>query len=214
MEDVRRALRLCHYSIRTEEVYRHRIKEFISFHGKRHPETLGTENIRSYLTYLAVEQNVAASTQNVARSAILFLYRDVLNLPLEALTGVAPARRPERLPVVFTPDEVKQLLAHLSGTHLLMASLLYGSGLRLMECLRLRVKDMDFTRRQITIRDGKGQKDRASMLPGTLDTPLREQLADARAVYQQDLAAGAANVFLPDALTRKYPSAPREWAWQ
>ena len=214
LDDVRRALRLRHYSLRTEEVYLHRIKEFIYFHGKRHPQTLGVADIRSYLTFLAVEQHVAASTQNVARSALLFVYRDVLNIPLEALTGVAPAKRPERLPVVFTSDEVKQLLAHLSGTHLLMASLLYGSGLRLMECLRLRVKDMDFTMRQITIRDGKGQKDRVSMLPRTLDTPLREQLADARAVYQQDLAAGTANVFLPDALIRKYPNAPREWAWQ
>jgi integron integrase len=214
LEEARRAIRLRHYSLRTEEVYLHRIKDFIYFHGKRHPSTLGAEDIRRYLTALAVEQNVAASTQNVARSAVLFLYREVLNIPVETLAGIAPARRPERLPVVFTRAEVQSLLAHLEGTPLLMASLLYGSGLRLMDCLRLRVKDIDFSLHQITIRDGKGQKDRVSMLPHTLDTALREQLDAARAVYQQDLAAGTVNVFLPDALARKYPNAPHEWAWQ
>ncbi len=214
LEHVRTIIRLKHLSLHTEDTYLSTIRRFIVFHGKRHPASLGPEAVRDYLTHLAVEEHVAASTQNVARNALLFLYREVLGIPLSPPEDVAPARRPERLPVVFTPDEVKQLLAHLSGTPLLMASLLYGSGLRLMECLRLRVKDMDFTMRQITIRDGKGQKDRVSMLPRTLDTPLREQLADARAVYQQDLAAGTANVFLPDALIRKYPNAPREWAWQ
>ena len=214
LEHVRTIIRLKHLSLHTEDTYLSTIRRFIVFHGKRHPASLGPEAVRDYLTHLAVEEHVAASTQNVARNALLFLYREVLGIPLSPPEDVAPARRPARLPVVFTPDEVKQLLAHLSGTPLLMASLLYGSGLRLMECLRLRVKDMDFTMRQITIRDGKGQKDRVSMLPRTLDTPLREQLADARAVYQQDLAAGTANVFLPDALIRKYPNAPREWAWQ
>ena len=214
LEQVRTVIRLKHLSLRTEDSYLSTIRRFIVFHGKRHPASLGPDAIRDYLTHLAVEEHVAASTQNVARNALLFLYREVLGVPLPPLTGVAPARRPERLPVVFTRAEVKAILNALDGTPHLLASLLYGSGLRLMECLRLRVKDIDLEMHQITVRDGKGQKDRHTMLPRTLDAALREQLAAAQALYQQDLAAGQANVFLPDALARKYPHAPREWAWQ
>ena len=170
--------------------------------------------MRLYLTHLAVEGDVAASTQNVARSALVFLYREVLDRPLPALPGLAAAKRPERLPAVFTRAEVKQVLAHLDGTPHLMASLLYGAGLRLMECLRLRVKDIDSEQHQITIRDGKGQKDRLTMLPKRLEQTLVEHLAKVRILYTQDIATHQANVFLPDALARKYPHAPQEWAWQ
>lgn len=214
LEEARNAIRVRHFSRRTEEVYLHRIKEFIYYHGKRNPATLGALEVGQYLTYLAVEKNVAASTQNVARSALLFLYRDVLRLPLEPFSGIAPARRPERLPVVFTAQEVKLLLAHLSGPNLLMASLLYGSGLRLMECLRLRIKDVDFALHQITIRDGKGAKDRVTMLPHTLDSPLQAQLAAVYGQFQEDLVESCVDVFLPEALSRKYPNAGHEWAWQ
>ena len=214
LNHVRTVIRLKHLSLHTEDTYLSTIRRFIVFHGRRHPASLGPEAVRDYLTHLAVEEHVAASTQNVARNALLFLYREVLGIPLAPPEDVAPARRPERLPVVFTPDEVKRLLTQLDGTPHLMAALLYGSGLRLMECLRLRVKDVDFAMRQITVRDGKGQKDRVSMLPRTLIAPLHAQLDTARALYQQDLAAGAANVYLPDALARKYPNAARDWAWQ
>ena len=214
LEQVRTVIRLKHLSLHTEDSYLSTIRRFIVFHGRRHPASLAPDAIRDYLTHLAVEEHVAASTQNVARNALLFLYREVLGVPLPPLEGVAPAKRPERLPVVFTRAEVRTILNALDGTPHLMASLLYGSGLRLMECLRLRVKDVDLECRQITIRDGKGQKDRYTLLPHTLDAALREQLAAARALYQQDLAAGRANVFLPDALARKYPPAPQEWPWQ
>ena len=211
---VRRTLRARQMSLRTEEAYLLRIRQFILFHGKRHPQNLTPDDVRLYLTHLAVEGEVAASTQNVARSALVFLYRVVLDRPLPPLPGLAPAKRPERLPAVFTRAEVKQVLAHLDGTPHLMASLLYGAGLRLMECLRLRVKDIDLDMHQITIRDGKGQKDRLTMLPRRLEQTLAEHLAKVRTLYTQDLAAHQANAFLPDALARKYPSAPQEWAWQ
>ena len=214
LEEVRAAIRLRHYSLRTEEVYLLRIRHFIQFHGKRHPARLGAVEVRSYLTHLAVEGQVAASTQNVARCALVFLYRNVLETPLPPLEGVAPAKRPERLPVVFTRAEVKAILDQMEGTPLLMASLLYGSGLRLMECLRLRVKDIDLEMHQITVRDSKGGKDRVTMLPQTIQPALRQQLAHAHDGYEQDCANGTANVFLPDALSRKYPRAPQEWAWQ
>ena len=214
LEHVRTIIRLKHLSIHTEDSYLSTIRRFILFHGKRHPALLGPEAIRDYLTHLAVEEHVAASTQNVARNALLFLYRDVLGIPLPTLEGVAPARRPERLPVVFTRAEVRALLAQMDGTPRLMASLLYGSGLRLMECLRLRVKDIDLEMQQITIRDGKGQKDRITMLPRAAQDPLQRQLERAVALFSDDLAAGQANVYLPDALSRKYPHAGCEWAWQ
>ena len=214
LEEVRAAIRLRHYSLRTEEAYLLRIRQFIQFHGKRHPARLAAAEVRSYLTHLAVEGQEAASTQNVARSALVFLYRDVLNTPLPPLDGIAPAKRPERLPVVFTRTEVQAILEQMEGTPHLMASLLYGSGLRLMECLRLRVKDIDLEMHQITLRDGKGQKDRITMLPRAAREPLQRQLERAEALFGDDLAAGTANVFLPDALGRKYPNASREWGWQ
>lgn len=214
LHQVREAIRLRHMSIRTEEVYLHRIRQFIVFHGKRHPATLGVEEIRAYLSHLAVEGNVAASTQNVALAALLFLYRDVLRTDLPYIDGVERAKRPSRVPTVFTRGEVKALLAHLDGTHHLMASLLYGSGLRLMECVRLRVKDIDFDMGQITVRDGKGQKDRITMLPQTLGEPLQRQLVKGRALHEKDLADGCGEVYLPFALERKYPHASKGWAWQ
>lgn len=211
---VRRTLRARQMSLRTEEAYLLHIRHFITFHGKRHPQNLTPDDVRLFLTHLAVEGEVAASTQNVARSALVFLYREVLDRPLPALPGLAPAKRPERLPAVFTRAEVTHILAQLDGTPHLLASLLYGSGLRLMECLRLRVKDIDLERHEITVRDGKGQKDRHTMLPRRLEAPLAEHLAKVRVLYTQDLEARQANVFLPDALARKYPHAPQEWAWQ
>ena len=214
LEHVRAVIRLKHFSRATEDAYLSRIRQFIEFHGRRHPRTLTAEHVRQYLTHLAVTDAVAASTQNVARSALLFLYRDVLETQLPPLGGVAPARRPERLPAVLTRAEVKALLAHLDGQSHLMAALLYGSGLRLMECLRLRVKDVDFDYGQITVRAGKGDKNRRTMLPRALAEPLRGQLDKARTLHTQDQREGVAGVFLPHALDCKYPNAGREWAWQ
>ncbi len=214
LELARNAMRVRHLSLRTEEAYLYRMRQYIEFCDKRHPKNLGAAEVRAYLTFLAVEKNVAASTQNIARSALVFLYRDVLENQLPTMEGIQPARRPERLPAVFTRTEVTGLLAHLDGTPLLMASLLYGSGLRLMDCLRLRVKDIDMEHGQITVRDGKGGKDRVTMLPRKLHEPLKQHLEKVRVLYTQDLAAGQANVYLPDALARKYPHAGREWAWQ
>ena len=211
---VRQVIRLKHLSLHTEDTYLSTIRRFIVFHGKRHPAQLGPDAVRDYLTYLAVEGHVSASTQNVARNALLFLYRDVLEMDLPPVTGIAPARRPERLPVVFTRTEVRAILDRLEGPNHLMAALLYGAGLRLTECLHLRVKDVDLEQYQITVRDGKGAKDRRTMLPQPLKDPLTQHLAKVRVLYEQDLARSQANVFLPDALARKYPNAPREWPWQ
>ncbi len=214
LERVRHHIRLKHYSIRTEEAYVRAVKRFILFHGKRHPAEMGAEEIRQYLSHLANSQNVAASTQNQALSALLFLYREVLGLDLPFVEGVVYAKRPARVPTVLTRDEVHHLLAQLSGVHHLMAGLLYGAGLRLMECVRLRVKDVDFGYRQITVRDGKGEKDRRTMLPGPLAEPLEQQLARAKRLHEGDLKAGYGAVFLPYALGRKYPGAASEWCWQ
>ena len=214
LEHARHVARLRHLSLRTEEVYLHRIREYILFHGSRHPQNLGTPHIEAYLTHLAVEGQVAASTQNVARSALLFLYRDVLQVELPALENVAPARRPERLPVVLTRAEVKALLAHLDDTPRLMAGLLYGSGLRLMDCLRLRVKDVDFEMRQITVRDGKGRRIESPCSPRPSSPRSGRSWNTPATLHRHDLESGLAPVFLPDALARKYPNAGREWAWQ
>jgi len=184
-------------------------RRFLGFHGGRDPRRLPPGAVRAYLTHPALERGVAASTQNQARNALLFFFRHVLELDPPPADQVPPARRPERLPVVYTHAEVRAILARLDGTHHLMAALLYGSGLRLMECLRLRVRDLDTG--QITVRGGKGDKDRRTMLPQTLVEPLRRQLARSRLLYEDDLAAGTADVWLPDALARKYPNAPREW---
>ena len=214
LDQVRQVIRLRHLSIRTEDAYLSTVKRFLLFHGKAHPAELGPAEVRAYLSHLATEQHVAASTQNVARNAILFVYKEVLGFDTLPLDGIAPAKRPQRLPAVLTRAEVRSLLAHLDGTPLLMASLLYGAGLRLMDCVRLRVKDVDLAMSQITVRDGKGQKDRVTMLPQSLTDPLTRHRARVRALYDQDLAAGHADVYLPDALDRKYPNAGREWAWQ
>jgi integron integrase len=214
LDQVREKIRLKHYSIRTEQAYVDWIKRFILFHDKRHPENMGKEDVEKFLTHLAVERHVAASTQNQALSAILFLYQEVLGHELPWLDGVERAKRPARLPVVLTASEVRSVLARLDGIHGLMASLLYGTGLRLMECVRLRVKDIDFEYGQITVRDGKGEKDRITMVPGSLGERLKAHLEKTKTIHEQDLREGFGEVYLPYALARKYPNAGREWGWQ
>ena len=182
--------------------------------GKRHPRELGAADVEAFLTHLAVAGNVAASTQNQAKSALLFLYREVLEAELPWLDNVERARAPKRLPVVLTRDEVHAVLSRLSGTHWLIASLLYGAGLRIMEALRLRVKDVEFSRNEILVRDGKGFKDRVTMLPAALAVPLADHLKRVKALHEQDLTAGRGAVYLPYALERKYPGSARDWGWQ
>ena len=214
LDQVRDAVRRRHYSLRTEEAYVYWIRRFIYFSGKRHPMTVGAAQVTAFLNHLSGERNVAASTQNQALSALLFLYKEVLAEPLPWLDELERARRPARLPTVLTGEEVRRLLACMRGTKWLMASLLYGAGLRLTECLKLRVKDIDFGYRQIMVRDGKGAKDRVTMLPLATVEPLRAQLVEARRLHERDLAEGYGDVELPDALARKYPRAPYEWAWK
>jgi integron integrase len=214
LEQVRSVIRLKHYSIRTEVAYVHWIKEYILFHHKRHPLELSADDVSQFLSYLAETRQVASSTQNQAASALLFLYREVLAQPLPWLDQVQKAKKPAKLPVVFTKEEVRQVLARLDGTKWLMATLLYGSGLRLMECLRLRVKDIDFEVNQIIVRDGKGGKDRITMLPSLLKEPLKQHLSRVEALHEQDLREGYGTVYLPNALERKYRNANREWVWQ
>jgi integron integrase len=214
LDQVRSTLRLKHYSRSTEISYVNWIKRFILYHRKRHPAQMGEDQIRHFLTHLAVAGRVAASTQTVALSALLFLYRDVLKIALPYIDGIERAKPSHRLPVVFTRVEVESILARLEGTQHLIASLLYGAGLRLMEAIRLRVKDVDFARSQITVREGKGAKDRMTMLPGSLAYALREHLGRVRQLHQSDLRAGYGRVALPFALERKYPQADCEWGWQ
>jgi integron integrase len=214
LDQVRGTIRLKHYSIRTEQSYLGWIKRFILFHNKRHPREMSANEVTAFLTDLAVRGNVAASTQNQALNAILFLYREVLRIELPWMDNIQRAKKPARLPVVFTRAEVKSLLAQLDGTLWLMASLIYGSGLRLMECVRLRVKDIDFHYKQIIVRDAKGQKDRVTMLPESLMDSLRNHLVRVKELHEQDLQAGGGRVYLPYALDRKYPNAGREWGWQ
>jgi site-specific recombinase XerD len=202
---VRGVLRRKHYSIRTEQSYVDWIKRFILFHGKRHPAQMGKPEVTAFLTHLAVQRDVAVSTQNQALSAILFLYRDVLELDLGWIEGFERPKRPARLPMVLTSVEARAVLAQLEGAKWLMASLLYGSGLRLMECLRLRVKDVDFGYQQILVRDGKGAKDRVTMLPAVVVDPLKAHLARVLALHRRDLEADYGEVWLPHALERKYP---------
>ncbi len=202
------------FSIRTEEAYVGWIRRFILANDKRHPRTMGAREVEAFLTHLATHAHVAASTQNQALSALLFLYREVLQQELPWLEDIRRAKKPQRLPVILSRGEAASLLAEMSGVTWLMASLLYGSGLRLMECLRLRVQDVDFMRREITVRRGKGGKDRRTMLPAMAMDALQGQLAEARRVHERDLDAGFGEVWLPDALARKYPGAAREWAWQ
>jgi integron integrase len=214
MDRVRGKLRAGHYSHLTEKAYVTWIRRFIFFHGKQHPLTLGPSHVEAFLTDLAVQRKVSAATQTQALNALLFLYRRVLEVDLPWLDGVVRAKRPARLPVVLTPDETAAVLASLRGTHWLIAGLLYGSGLRLMECLRLRVKDVDLRARQLTVRSGKGDKDRVTVLAETVVGPLEQHLARRREQHRLELARGSGAVYLPDALHRKYLSASREWAWQ
>ena len=214
LDEVRAVARMRHLSIRTEQAYVSWIRRFIIFHQKRHPRDMGENEIRAFISHLAVEGAITASTQTVALSALLFLYRDVLKQDLPYVSNIERARKPKRLPVVFTRDEVKRILVNLQGTHWLVGGLLYGSGLRLMECLRLRVKDLDFTYGQLTVRDGKGEKDRITMLPASLTQQLRHHLEKVRLLHLDDLHAGYGEVYLPYALERKYPNAPKDWGWQ
>lgn len=207
-------LRVKHYSKRTEEAYVQWIKRYILHHDKRHPRDMGASDVESFLTHLAVARNVSASTQNQAKSALLFLYKEVLEIELPWLDNVTQAKAPKRFPVVLNKQEVQALLNRLDGTTWLIVSLLYGSGLRVMECLRLRVKDIDFVKREILVREGKGFKDRVTMLPAALVEPLKQHLVRVQALHEEDLAAGFGEVFMPMALDKKYPNAGREWAWQ
>ncbi len=214
LDRVREAIRLRHFSLSTEKSYVYYIRDFILFHDKRHPQEMGADEIRAYLSHLALERRVAASTQTVALSALLFLYRQVLQVEFPYIDNIERAKRPKRLPVVFTRPEVMQVLANLDGVEHLVVSLLYGTGMRLMEGLRLRVKDVDFEYGQIMVRDGKGQKDRHTMLPNALREPLQRQMQKAKHLHEQDLAMGYGMVELPYALERKYPNAHKEWKWQ
>jgi integron integrase len=214
LDRVRAALRAHHYSLRTEEAYVGWIRRFVVFHGKRHPAGMGEPEINAFLSSLATDGRVAASTQNQALSALLFLYRNVLEKPFPEMTALVRARRPSRLPVVLTRDEVRRVLAGLGGEPRLVATLLYGSGLRLMEALRLRVKDLDVSRNEILVRDGKGQKDRVTMLPAALKPELAAHLKTVRARHDAELARGAGDVHLPDAIRIKYPGAAKSWPWQ
>jgi integron integrase len=214
LDQVRIVARLKHLSLKTEKAYVQHIKRFIFFHHKQHPNEMREEEIRAYLSFLAVERKVAASTQNVALAALLFLYRDVLKIPLQRIENIERARRPTTAPVVFTKQEVTSVLDNLSGIYFLIAGLMYGSGLRLMECLRLRVKDLDFSYNQVWVRHGKGAKDRVTPLPASLKKPLRNHLLRVKLIHQTDLQEGFGNVELPYALDRKFPNADREWVWQ
>jgi len=214
LDQVREIIRIKHYSIRTEQAYMQWVRRYILYHGKRHPRDMGATEVSAFLSSLAITANVSASTQNQALNAIPFLYRDVLKITLPWLENVQRAKRPKHLPVVLTREEVKRTLAALEGTVWLMAALTYGAGLRLMECLRLRVKDLELDRGELLIRDGKGQKDRITMLPRNLVDPLRTHLARVRQLHQRDIEAGFGRVYLPFALDRKYPNADREWGWQ
>ena len=214
LEQMREALRVQRYSLRTEETYVDWARRFILFHGKRHPREMGAAEISAFLTYLATVREVSPSTQNQAKAALLFLYKRVLGVELPWLDEVVQAKVKKRLPVVLTPREVRALLNELNGTMWLIVSLLYGTGMRLLEGLRLRVKDVEFERREIVVREAKGGKDRVTMLPEDLIAPLQDQLARAKKLHDQDLAAGYGEVWLPDALAVKYPKAGKAWGWQ
>ena len=214
LDAVRLAIRARHYSIRTEEAYVGWIRRFIVFNGKKHPRDLAEEAINAFLSHLAVEERVSSSTQSQALAALLFLYRRVLELPFPRLESLVRAKRPKRLPAVLTREEVRAVLDRLDGVPKLIAVLLYGGGLRLLEALRLRVKDLDFPRAQITVRDGKGAKDRVTMLPAAARESLVAHMASVRDLHRSDVAAGFGAVFMPYALDRKYPGACRDWGWQ
>jgi len=214
LDQMRTFMRARRYSRRTEQAYVDWVRRFILFHGKRHPRELGEDEVVEFLSDLAVKRKVSASTQNQAFCAVLFLYQQFLERKLGRLDGALRARKPARLPVVLSREEVRAVLAHIRAPYRLMMELVYGSGLRLLECLRLRIKDVDFDYGRIIVRDGKGMKDRVTMLPGRLRRPLKEHLAHAKAVHQRDLQLGFGSVYLPDALWRKYPNAHCSWMWQ
>lgn len=211
---VRSKLRLKHYSYRTELSYISWIRRFILFHGKRHPETMGEKEIEAFLTHLAVKKQVAASTQNQAFNAILFLYREVLGIELAGMIDAVRSKRPQRLPTVMSRTEVFSLLDAMTGVPQLTCRLMYGSGLRIMEAVRLRVKDLDFSLNQILVRNGKGAKDRITVFPEQLQTEIQQHLKHVKALHHDDLAKGHGEVYLPYALARKYRSAGRQWGWQ
>lgn len=214
LEQLRSALRVRHYSLRTEQAYEQWVRRFLSFHQMKLPEKLGSQEIKKYLDYLAQVRKVSASTQNQALNAIVFMFGQVLNVDPGELGAFTRAKRPKRIPVVLTHSEVQKLLGELSGAHYLMAGLLYGAGLRLMECLRLRVQDIDFKKYRITVRSGKGKSDRITMLPQKYKKLLRKQLAYAESLYKLDLAEENAGVYILPSLERKHPKASREWIWQ
>jgi len=211
---MRDLIRRKHYSIRTEQAYLEWAKRYILFHAKRHPQEMGEAQIVAFLNHLAVDRQVAAATQNQALNALVFLYRQVLGREELALDDITRAKRPERLPTVFDRSEVERLFRHMEDTPKLVAALLYGAGLRLLEGLRLRIQDVEFERNQILVRTGKGAKDRVTLLPPNLVQPIRDQMALAKQLHAKDLAAGLGEVYLPYALARKYPNAPRQWGWQ
>jgi len=214
MDQVRERLRVLHYSLRTERTYTHWIARYIRHHGMRHPRDMGAAEVEAFLSHLATVREVAAGTQNQAMHAVLFLYKQVLGVDLPWLDGITHAKPSQRLPVVLTRDETQRLLAHTHGTAGLVVRLLYGTGMRLMEGLRLRVKDVDFSRHQITVRAGKGDKDRVTLLPASIVADLQAHIAERRRWHDKDLALGMADVELPHALERKYPNAGHEWGWQ
>ena len=214
LDQVRQAIRTRHYSYRTEKAYVHWTKRFIFFHNKRHPADMGEAEIGRFLSSLATDSHVSASTQNQALNALLFLYREIVKKDIGYVDGVVRAKRPHRLPVVLTRQEVRSILGCLDGSDWIMAMLLYGAGLRLMECLRLRVKDIDSGSNQIVVRAGKGDKDRHTMLPAAIKEPLAKHLDLIKRQHQRDLERGLGRVALPNALERKYPNAGKEWGWQ
>jgi len=214
LDQVRNRIRCKHYSIRTEQAYIEWIRKFIFYHGKRHPVEMGENEISAFLTYLAVKRKVAASTQNQALSAIVFLYREVIQRELGEFENLVRAKRPSRLPVVFTPKEMKNILIQLEGNNWLMGHLLYGAGLRIMECVRLRVKDVDFDYKQVIIRNGKGNVDRVTMLPNIITNNLKLHLEKVNLIHDRDLKEGFGAVYMPYALERKYKNANRSWVWQ
>ena len=214
LADLSIAAQARHYSRRTEQAYRYWVLRFLDFHHGRPPAEMVEADINRFLTHLAVTEKVSASTQNQALAALLFLYRQVIGREVGDLGEVIRARKPERLPVVMAREEVKAVLANLTGDKWLIAAIMYGAGLRLMECLRLRVQDIDFSRNEILVRDGKGAKDRMTMLPELLNAPLQDHLKKVKAIHEKDLADGWGRVLLPNALDRKYPNAPKDWRWQ
>ena len=214
LDQLRDRIRLKHYSRRTEDVYLDWTKRYILYHNKRHPQEMGKKEIEDFLTYLATERNVAAATQNQAKAALQFLYKEVLEIQLPWLDEVEQAKKPKRLPVVLTEKEVQALLARISHSYSLLARLIYGTGMRLLEAFRLRVQDLDFDRAEVLIREGKGAKDRVTMLPQSLIEPLKDHLKQVKKVHEQDLLKGHGEVWMSDSLARKYPGAGREWIWQ